>query len=709
MRNIFACVVVVAALLLPCSALATDRYVDCDTGSDSSNCTNPASPCGTLQYANIQASETGDTIYAQGTCTAASGTYVLYISRYASKWTKWNSRPLIDAQDARNYGISIGDNEVEIEYFDITNAIDRGIYQSTTYSGLDIDKCFIYDNGGGATDAGASVYGDNAKIYNTIFWDNDSYGLNLLGDNAWVYNNTFLSNASWEIYVSGSNSEIDSNIFRETVGAQSTMYFSDTTNTSDYNIFDESGTETFYESGTTSTGLADWQTNSGEDAYSWEVDPMLDSTAHIGSAVSPAIDRGRPTKSIPPDDYDGQARPILYANDIGADEYDPYEIPEYSLVTILLALVGGVSVFLYLKYSSRMKRVFFGIGVVALLFLLPSAADATSRYVDCGNGVDSGPCNNPFSPCDSLGYAEMQVGNSDIIYVQGTCTAAPGTWVVAVTPATSTKWTKWNSRPEIDCQSNVQYGFGSATSGTIIEYFDVHNCTLAGINILAGGTNNEILQCEVYDNGTAGANAGVLVQGFSVEFKNNIVHDNTSFGLRLTTTTNAIHHNTFVNNISYNIVVANPSTSNQISGNIIIQPSGATDNAWDLFDTGNSSNYNIFDQDGDAILRENATSYTGLANWQAGSGEDANSLEDDPMIDATYHIASNVSPAMDRIGSKMTNIDFDGDTRPKGGLSDIGADERDMDIPEFALLTALLAMVFSGGLFWFIRKKSVRI
>ncbi len=100
----------------------------------------------------------------------------------------------------------------------------------------------------------------------------------------------------------------------------------------------------------------------------------------------------------------------------------------------------------------------------------------------------------------------------------------------------------------------------------------------------------------------------------------------------------------------------------------------------------NSLDWNLWFADDGASAGEfvwRGTAYTGFANYQAGSGQDANSLFDDPsFVDSAtqnFHIAAG-SPAINAADPTYTpdpgEVDIDGQNRLQGVRVDLGADER---------------------------------
>jgi hypothetical protein len=73
LRNLLALAICFAGLALPATAVASDTYVNKQTGDDSNTCTGPGTPCATIQ-AGIDQAGSGDTVHVQ----APSGGPVTY-------------------------------------------------------------------------------------------------------------------------------------------------------------------------------------------------------------------------------------------------------------------------------------------------------------------------------------------------------------------------------------------------------------------------------------------------------------------------------------------------------------------------------------------------------------------------------------------------------------------------------------------------------
>ncbi|RMD84325.1 MAG: DUF4215 domain-containing protein [Candidatus Dadabacteria bacterium] len=124
------------------------------------------------------------------------------------------------------------------------------------------------------------------------------------------------------------------------------------------------------------------------------------------------------------------------------------------------------------------------------------------------------------------------------------------------------------------------------------------------------------------------------------------------------------------NTVRHNLVVAGP------EGVFISSYQGSTNNQFD---------YNLYYYDGDpaaARFELNDIAYSGFPAWQAGTGQDGNSLYADPLLVAPaagdFHLTS-TSPAVDAgwpgFSAAAGETDLDGGPRQVGAGVDIGADE----------------------------------
>ena len=206
--------------------------------------------------------------------------------------------------------------------------------------------------------------------------------------------------------------------------------------------------------------------------------------------------------------------------------------------------------------------------------------------------------------------------------------------------------------------------------------------------------NNMVSECDLGIE-IGAENAGIITSGIIV--RNNIIYQNDKVGLIFggyDVNTGRVKNCTFSGNTCYH-----NDTSHEGLGELCIQY--AEDN--DLYDNifyansqnillyseqGNVNNtldYNLWycqDGAGNAQWIWNNQTYTGFSNYQAGSGQDAHSLFNDPLFadaaNADFHITSD-SPALNAGKPDFVpgdgEQDMDHQDRLHGNRVDIGADE----------------------------------
>ncbi|MGO4547404.1 right-handed parallel beta-helix repeat-containing protein [Paenibacillus sp. 2TAB23] len=189
---------------------------------------------------------------------------------------------------------------------------------------------------------------------------------------------------------------------------------------------------------------------------------------------------------------------------------------------------------------------------------------------------------------------------------------------------------------------------GKATSGITVRSNVIHSNRLTGVAI--GGydkqrgstTDSRIVNNTIYDNDTSGTGSGQLF--IQYDTSNNLIRNN----IIAAATGNMMIYNEYKKN-----------TGNVVDYNLYFTPDTGTQAAW---------------------VWKNKT-YTGLADYQSGTGQDAHSLLADPKFSNPksfdLHLKSG-SPAIDRGFNdrelKHTH-DFDEKPRVKGKTIDIGAFE----------------------------------
>ncbi|MFH1426025.1 MAG: right-handed parallel beta-helix repeat-containing protein [Candidatus Kerfeldbacteria bacterium] len=220
---------------------------------------------------------------------------------------------------------------------------DIGIYMSVNSTGHDITNNWIE----GSTSYGIQVVGNSNNIVNNTTYENGTGEIRVGNDvDAPVSNTTILNNilnvqSNYGIMVEcNANTNLSSNfndIYRD--GGGMTGWWG------------PSGGCT----GINSPNLGSWQANSGGDANSIETDPDFTNPG-VGPAInatSPAVNTGTDASAWTTTDIHAQSRPIGAGWEMGADErYGPAEgpgIPEFSLVTLVIAFGLGLGTFGYVR------------------------------------------------------------------------------------------------------------------------------------------------------------------------------------------------------------------------------------------------------------------------------------------------------------------------------------------------------------------------
>jgi cysteine-rich repeat protein/parallel beta-helix repeat protein len=218
--------------------------------------------------------------------------------------------------------------------------------------------------------------------------------------------------------------------------------------------------------------------------------------------------------------------------------------------------------------------------------------------------------------------------------------------------------------------------------------------------------NNTITGCDLGIE-IGAENAGTVTD--NVKVRNNIIYENEKAGLvfgGFSSSVGRANDNEFRGNTLYrNNTLGESGQGRFFSGNGVsevwiqfgdgnvfennIVYAGSENVFVGSFDAGSSVNntfdHNLFFSDAGIAAGEfslNGTGYTGLSAWQAGTGQDANSLAGNPLFTnpaaGNFHIAV-ASPAVNGGNAgfvpDVSEVDLDGQPRKIGASVDIGADE----------------------------------
>ncbi len=174
-------------------------YVDGAIGSDTTDCTNPATPCETIGYALTQAGSGDEIRVAEGTYTETLDIFITVTLKggYTVSGTLWLPRTgetIVDADEADDSVISIFPyNEVTLEGFTIQGANHTGV---DSFGGIAIDRSAVIVSGTIVQNNQAEANGGGIYIQD----DGESASLTVIRSS--ILNNNTAANGGG-IYASG--------------------------------------------------------------------------------------------------------------------------------------------------------------------------------------------------------------------------------------------------------------------------------------------------------------------------------------------------------------------------------------------------------------------------------------------------------------------------------------------------------------------------
>jgi parallel beta-helix repeat protein len=169
--------------------------------------------------------------------------------------------------------------------------------------------------------------------------------------------------------------------------------------------------------------------------------------------------------------------------------------------------------------------------------------------------------------------------------------------------------------------------------------------------------------------------------------RNNVVHDVQRHGISVRSDDvknsdgNKIYNNTVYNTGSTSgsgINVQGTNTNIEVYNNIAFKAAAKAFNVETNSVGGVTSDYNLFFNDTNQLVQWGASTYSDFSQYQRATGQDRHSFSANPLFISTssydFRVAQN-SLAVNRGNNIAVGDDYNGTTRPQGGLFDMGAFE----------------------------------
>lgn len=299
-----------------------------------------------------------------------------------------------------------------------------------------------------------------------------------------------------------------------------------------------------------------------------------------------------------------------------------------------------------------------GGGAAQVIQIANSASYLTINNLNITNGAEYGLMN---------GYGNSA---SNITITNNT--------IYGITAASNDIFMYLNGASDSVVSGNTVFGAGNDTDqfgiwlnnspGIIAEKNKVYNFSAAAIT-MDNNSNNSIIKNNLVYN--IGGYSGVDRAGIYVLDSHDVnVYNNSLYNIYdATNGMPAINVRELYGPDTYNVIVRNNIISKANYGFVV--------DAGSIL--GSNSDYNVF-HDTQAVAYASGLYYTTLANWQA-AGQDANSLEADPLFISTVSGSENLditssSPCINA-GTDLADVsdDYNGAIRPQGASTDMGAYE----------------------------------
>ncbi len=531
---------------------------------------------------------------------------------------------------------------------------------------------------------------NNNRFINNLIYGWTSYGIYAYynSNTAWYYN-TVLGSGTYAYYAYYATGDtFVNNIFSAFYPMYRTTGSSNYPAASNYNCwFPHSGSTTpFYNPTYGWQTLAQWQTNSGGlDMNSFTTNPQTGGVNNPRLRTgSPCIDAGTPISGITLD-VDGDTRPTGSGVDIGADEY-----------TSVGAAMSGTY---YIKRGTYSADTFPSFEIANGQLALRGQSGNVTFEVFAGTYNEQVWIETPTQAPYSLTYRARQVGGvkDDVIVSPGSQYGFYNNGVrrVSIRDFTITGFTS--------------YGIYVNNNASVSPWRTTDTMTIAGNTIsgpngiymwIANANSPGPSDDSIYNNIiNATSSYGIYIYGSSSFYTNrfaifnNIISGFTSYGMYLNYMRGAkVYFNTIVNfntSASYGIYVANSQFGNggdslQIKGNVLLNNYTST-GAYAMYFSGGTirpeavSNNCLWVPNNSSGFVGYSGSHGGALTWTAWqtAGFDVGGLNSNPQVGGPLNPRLKTGSPCINAGPAGLGIafDVDGDARPTGPATDIGADE----------------------------------
>jgi hypothetical protein len=210
---------------------------------------------------------------------------------------------------------------------------------------------------------------------------------------------------------------------------------------------------------------------------------------------------------------------------------------ERKMNNLKLARADGTRWFMWLSLTIGLALLILVVLLYGLRAVSPAYADPGTLYVDDASGSDTGNCQDPGTPCQTIGYAISQAGNADAIQV------AQGTYIenpiinISVTLEGGYEPISWTR--SITQYETIIDGSGSTTQSVVTIPEGTFDVVLDGLTVTGGDTTDNGGGVVIWSDGTviiansvitgnmsSGDGGGIAAYGLTLTMQNVVVANN---------------------------------------------------------------------------------------------------------------------------------------------------------------------------------------